>query len=357
MPPSLPNPSPQIESPPAQTKSRLYENFPVVCWTIGIVSTIFLGIHWFVEQKTSSVYGHSMLNFILKELGFAGFIALILNLSIEWVNRKRHSSHQNALLEKLEVKHQQTSEKLLKDVNEHLFKTIYERNIDPSVFQQVEEHLLRAKVMRKDFVASFKIKPFTNPQTLAASRYVQISLVNRYRIFNLTDKPIQVDVAKVIVDVTPEFKSACFFKCVKLGEEVIESADLLKHGHVTPIPNRNLIYLHISRTVPPNDSLPVTIEYTKLAPLDYSEIVVTTIPMDGLTLEVSDPEEKFTVEAISLHPENETELTPSDQLHLRQWRIEHAILPGQGIVMMWHPNDVKALQNSEQSQPKLDAPR
>ncbi len=324
----------QRDSPPVW-----YENFPVVSAVILVVSLVFLGLHWWTKTPATSKEEDSLLNFVLKEVGFAGLVAFILNLSIEWVNRKRHAGHQESLLARLEIKHEQTSAKLLKDVNEHLFKTIYERNIDPSVFQQVEEHLLRAKVMRKEFIASFKITRFSKPGDKLAERYVRIDFCNSYRIFNLTDKPIEVDVAKAIVDVTPNFKEDCYFKRVTLGAEELNRGALKEADCIKEMPNRNFITLHVKRTIPPADSLPVTVEYTKLAPLDYSEIVLTTVPMDGLMLEISDPEETFTTEALSLHPESENLLTPPDQKHLRKWKIDQAILPGQGIVMLWHPTE------------------
>jgi hypothetical protein len=321
-----------------------YENFRVVSFTLGMVSLILIGIHWYLDQHTSTSIGKSLFSYIFKDAGIAGLIALFLNISIEWINRKRHTNNQDYLLAKLEEKHEETSKSLLTSVNKQLFKTVYERNIDPAVFDQVEKHLLRAETMRKDFLASFKVSPFLDPTSGEATNFVKIEFCNTFRLFNLTDKPIEVVVAKAIVDVTPLYRDSCYFKKVTLGAEIIDK-DALADTHVKVAPGRNLLKLEIKRIVPPDDSLPVEIEYCKLAPVDYSEIVLTTIPMDGLTLEVSDPQEIYTVDAVSLHPEDEILKTPKDQRHLLRWKIEHAILPGQGIVMFWHPASTISQQN------------
>lgn len=116
--------------------------------------------------------------------------------------------------------------------------------------------------------------------------------------------------------------------------------------YASGLDDRNFISLTISRLIPANDSINVALEYQKLAPMDSSEIIVTSVPMDEIMLEVVDTSELFTVEAMSLHPENEVLVTPSDHRHLMQWKIEHAILPGQGIVMMWHVEKNPRTQSS-----------
>lgn len=321
------------------TAPNWFENFKTVSFILFGFSLGCLILHWALSEFFSSQVKNSLPNFLLKEAGMAGLIALFLNLSIEWINRKRHASHQEALLSKLDSKHEETSKKLLLDVNKQLFKTVYERNIDEHVFDQVEEHLLRAKTMRKGFATLFKLTRFVDPATNNSTEFVQLECCNDYQLSNLTDKPIKVFVVKALVDVTPKYRQHCKFHRVSIGDDVIEGAELDKM--VETVDGRNFILLKIEREVPPNDSVPVRVEYKKLAPIDYAEIVVTTIPMDGLILEVIDPLECFTVEAVSLHPEDETLRTPSDQKYLRRWHIEHAILPGQGIVMLWHPNGAK----------------
>jgi hypothetical protein len=322
-----------------------YENFTWVSLAIGSAALFFLIAHWLIEQYTPAIYGESMLNFILKEAGMAGLIAVFLNVSIEWINRRRHAMHQQSLLEELEKKHAETTKKLLVEVNAQLFKTVYQRNIDSAVFQQVEKHLLRSDVMRRQFEVSFVLERFLEPNTFKPTEFVMLKYRNDYHVVNLTDKPVVVDVVKAMVDVTPSYKESCKFTRVVLGNETVSDEELRKS--VTNHDHRNLMTVKINRSVPANDTLRVSVEYCKLAPLDYYEIVCSTVPMDGLALEVITPDQLFTVEAISLHPEDEV-VKVAGKLQSK-WCIEHAILPGQGIAMMWHLTDKTLQKDAAQS--------
>ncbi|UCU94452.1 hypothetical protein [Hydrogenophaga taeniospiralis] len=327
---------------------KWYENFKHVSWVLLVSSLIFLSLHWFIEEH--STYGKSLASYLFKDAGIAGLIALILNLSIEWINRKRHQSHQDTLINELqqkyqsitdkllsdlEQKHQSTSAELLSGVTKKLFQTVYERNVDPEVFRQVDMHLLKAESMRRAFHADFKLRRFLDPATNQATNFVVLDFCNDFKVVNLTSRVIEADVAKALVDVTPQYKDHCYFKRVTIDGQEFSRQSLATLGHTTT--DNNYLTLSIKQNIQPGDIKTVRIEYTKLAPLDYNEIVVTTIPMDGISLTVSDPEEFFTVSAVSLHPANEKQITPKDQRHLCRWEIESAILPGQGILMLWHP--------------------
>ncbi len=324
---------------------KWYENFKIVNWVILLASSFCLIVHWLISRNFDAEISRSLLNVVLEELGLAGLIALILNLSIEWVNRKRHEHHQHSLLDELDIKHQETTIDLLKrseeqqketakslliDVDKALFNRVYKRNIDESVFQQIEKHLLRADIMRRNFRSHFTVRLFPKDENLAVVEYV-----NDYRVFNVTNKPVNVSVVKAVVDVTPKYRGECKFTRITIGDEIFTEEQLV--ALVKEDDSRSFISLTIEKSVPPNDSIPVRIEYIKLAPADYVEVVITTVPMDGLHIAVTDPSEKFTIQAVSLHPESERPLTPNDRAVHKEWIIENAILPGQGIALLWHP--------------------
>jgi hypothetical protein len=253
--------------------------------------------------------------------------------------------HQQSLLLELEKKHVETTKQLLVEVNEQLFKTVYQRNIDAAVFAQVETHLLRSDVMRREFEVAFKLKRFLEPATSKPTEFVELNYRNDYYVVNLTDSPVAVDVAKAMVDVTPSYREHCKFTQVDLGGEIITGEEL--NNLVTNHDQRNLMTLKINRVIPANEKLRVSVEYSKLAPLDYCEIICSTVPMDRLTLEVNTPDELFTIEAISLHPEDE--VVKVAKKHQSKWCIEQAILPGQGIAMMWHLTDKTPQKDTAQS--------
>lgn len=309
-----------------------YERFPYVCTAIAVASITLLTLYWSFSKHPD--FKENLFTFILKEAGMAGLIALFLNISIEWVARRKHEHQTASLLGQLESKHEETSRKLLRDVNQQLFKTVYQRDVDPVVFRQVEKHLLNANFMRRDFVVSFKLKRFDDPVTDKKTGLVLINYTNDYKLHNLTDRSVKGVVAIAKVDVTPAFREHCKFTRVSIGGVEIPEQELA--DCVVPVEDRNMIFLKIHREIDANDFVAVRVEYQKLAPDNYSEVIVTTMAMDRLAIDVSDPEECFTIDAVSLHPEDEKRVTPPTQKHLLKWTIEAPILPGQGLVMFWH---------------------
>lgn len=321
---------------------KWYEQFKIVNGVLAVASLFLLVIYWSVNEHVSSERGGvlvTFLAFLAKEVGMAGLIALFLNLSIEWVNRSRHYSQQSLLLEALEQKHRETSEILLNNVNKQLFETIYKRNVDSDVFSQVEEHLLKADTMRREFSAAFTLQPFfyEGRQT----EFVKLRFRNSYKVCNLTKDPVFAPVVRIVLDVTPCFAEHSKFKRIKVGKEILSESDL--KGVVRSIPDRDFISIVVEREVPPMGELPIEIEYEKLAPLNYVEIVTTTVAMDGLNIEIIDQSEFFTVDAISLHPVDERRKTPIGNPVSSQWILDKPILPGQGIVLLWHPKNAACI--------------
>lgn len=314
-------------------KFQWYERLTWVSIVLGFVSLSFLGVYWAAHRYLASEYADSFLVLIAKELGMAGLIALILNVSIEWINRAKHFSQQNELLFELEKKHEDTSKRLLNDVNKQLFRTVYQRNIDAEVFAQVEKHLLMAEIMRRDFKASFTIKPFRMNGEL--TNLAVVDFCNSFTVQNLTDAPVTAPVVKALIDVKPAYRDQCKFKRIKIGETIFEGAAL--DEKVQQVAGRNLLTVRVDQVIAANESVPVSVEYQKLEAIDYLEVVVTTIPADKIDLEVVDPESFFTVDAMSLHPEDEVRVTNSEREFLAQWKLDNAIFPGQGILLSWHP--------------------
>ena len=96
---------------------------------VGLVSVVLLLVGHLVETD------YATFAIFLKELAFAGMIALILIGTIERFNRRRHERAANALVER---------------INKNLFHAIYERYIPHAVFNEVEKGLLRSNVFRQE---------------------------------------------------------------------------------------------------------------------------------------------------------------------------------------------------------------
>lgn len=317
------------------TQHLWYADFNKVSLTLLAFSLLLLVAYWALTEYTT--YKNSLPVFLIKEAGMAGLIALILNISIEWVNRKRHNDHQTSLLEKLDLKHEATSTKLLKEVTKKVFQAVYERNVDPTLFKQVDKHLLRADVMRRDFSATFTLEPFQDPRTQGQKEtgLVKLHFFNTFEICNLKEEPYSGILVKAVVDINPQFKENCHFNKITIGDKIYNKAELANQDLCKEV--EGYLVVKIAGELKPNESKLISIEYVKLAPIDFNEIVVSTIPMDCLSLHISDPKQMFTIKAVSLHPSDEVLTSAPENRYLYSWKIKDAVLPGQGMVVMWHP--------------------
>ena len=76
-----------------------------------------------------------------------------------------------------------------------------------------------------------------------------------------------------------------------------------------------------------------------------------TVQMDSFYLETFCNDPGLSVLAMSLHPEPEFRTPHPVNAAFTNWTIDHAILPGQGIVVFWHP------RRPPTQVPLLDAPK
>ncbi len=68
--------------------TRWYEDIRPISCVIAAASVACLAVHWGLDQFASPRVAKSLISYLLKDAGIAGLVALFLNLSIEWVNRK-----------------------------------------------------------------------------------------------------------------------------------------------------------------------------------------------------------------------------------------------------------------------------
>jgi len=352
-------------------EKKLYEKF----WFISVVSLI---LAWSLIQLHHR-WEHSvdpdlhLMGLIAKEAGFACLVAFFLNLSIEWINRRRHADHEESLVKIIDQKHQErielllsnlrsehdkllrdlsvdleakhkthttelllnldrkyneTNTKLLKDV----FQTVYERYIEPGVFKIIDTHVLKKDVMRKGYKASLTIRQLEgeNPDSL-----VVLCFADSYEVVNLTDKIINVPLIGTMIDITPAYEDKCKFVSAIIDGTHFDAAALSKN--IVQDDEQALWKLVLMGEIPPRGSVKVSLQYSKVGPKTYSEVICTTVQMDSLEMEIFSHDPQLSVYAVSLHPDDADHLPHPLNPEHTSWKINHAILPGQGIVVFWHP--------------------
>lgn len=355
----------------SDSQPKIYERFGVISVIMLLLAIALLTGHHYVESYTQSAgvsntatpspgsdnahpdgsahvpvgeHGNAalhILGIVLKESGFAVLVAFFLNLSVEWVNRRRHADQEahliaaidakheartNSLVERLNNKYDETSKNLLRNV----FQTVYERYIESSVFEQIDKHVLRKDVMRKHYRLAMEISRIpAEPELVALKLYIS------YDIVNLTDRPVENVLLGALIDVDPKHMEKCQFARASIGNKEYGAEEL--EGYKTVVADGTQWLLQVRGEIAPQQHLHVELEYCKVGPAEYSEAICTTVQMDGLELEVVNIDESLIVDTASLHPEDVIKTSQRGERYKTAWKIPHAILPGQGAIIFWHP--------------------
>jgi len=119
-------------------KGRGILSFYIAVFLFGVV---FIAV--------SKIFDLGLLSVMLKELGFALIIAIILIFTVERVSRKNHEEAADRLVEK---------------INKNLFNAIYKRYIPNEVFAEVEAALLKSDVLRDKYEVNYALAEIDHKQ-------------------------------------------------------------------------------------------------------------------------------------------------------------------------------------------------
>jgi len=339
------------------SKPKFYEKFGIVSLLTFVVACILLDVDRTLDQvtipwlKALPNYDTAYLSilefiaFIAKESGFAVLVAFFLNLSVEWINRRHHAEQEQSLVSLLDTKHQnrmnellvelakkydERTTKLLKDV----FQTVYERYIEKGVFKVIDDHVLKKNLMRKNYKVSMTISPIAE-----VTNIVNLEFNIQFDAVNLTQQEITLPVCGTMIDVTPEHEEKCKFVRARIGGRAYDEGELM--AMVQRDSEKAQWSLKVTGTIPAHGSVPIELVYKKVGPRDYSEVICSVVQMDSMEIDVLLTDDSLDVNAVSLHPEDERRTSPADRKMFTSWKIDHAILPGQGAIVFWHPKRVK----------------
>jgi hypothetical protein len=326
-------------------------NFAVfnTLWVLGVGVLLYLGYLLMdsavpgSEAKNSTLF---IFKHLLQELSTAFLIAYVVGFSAEYWNRRRQDDEHT---------------RMMNDISKNVYEALYSRDVPPEVFSEVKKRILEAKFLRKNFRLEITLKrhtPANEHEKAHLNAYgprVKVSFRQRFAAHNITKEPqewvanLQVDrrVYAQMADETNHFKD--------FSVEVFDDGGIRQNCHryerrsgnvrkgwedITPlIDNSDPRYQAVSRafTIPAGGWACFDTTYEQLHPVDGADAICCTHPADGLRATMVIPDGDFIVEAMSMHPESEVDMSKSDDLYLRNFEIQQALLPGQGIYYRWYP--------------------
>lgn len=299
-----------------------------------------------IQLPAGIVIGESASNIIsiaLKELGLASLIAVTLNFSIEAFNRRRHEKEKQDLLAEISNAHETNKKTLIAEldtqhmtqmsaVNKKIFQVVYQRRIPETIFGEVEELLLSSRFVRNSSEYIYTIKEFDQD-------HVVLDVRHRFIVMNVGDVDHEY-INKLGFDVLKSQSNGYSIRSIRVGSSKLNptDADITKEQRS---PRHEWWVAQVGATIRPHEPVECEVSYSRVSPKRGTEVISTRLPTERLVVRVIDPAQAFSFRVSSLHPKAEKNLCENDcpdRIHYH-WEIDGTLLPGQGLLFDWVPNE------------------
>lgn len=281
------------------------------------------------------------LSVLFKEIGFAGIVAVILNISLEVFNRKRHALQTKETLKAIGNEHAKVREELLENISKSIFQNVYKRNVPELIFSEIEEALLNCNFVRHNWDVTFLIEdvcgPVENVNYNGKDReergLTKISVTQTYLVEKISDDTAEFTIL-LGIDFKEQLKETCKLISVKVDDiecsdqmaerpDSEDGAKTFEHRIVFPACN------HGSK-----QTKKIEIKYSKYEFGPYGEQTLNcAYPTTGLVVKALTPSGDYAIGAAAMH-RREAEKRASDQ-YLSTYEMPFGILPGQGLWLSW----------------------
>lgn len=292
------------------------------------IAILLLGVLLIAASKIMEA---SLITIMLKELGFALIIAIILIFTVERVSRKNHEEAADRLVEK---------------INKNLFNAIYKRYIPNEVFAEVEAALLKSDVLRDKYEVNYALSEIDHRQFPDLERsdietHLHCTLLSSFNIQNITSKAIDYTVA-LHLEVPIEKRLR---KHVEICEMEIDGASLkpyeLEKDEYFKITDTHLIFEKVI-SIGPSQTKEISMKAKTLKRATDMEIWASRVPSTGVRVQVSVPE-NYQVEATANHTQALRKKNMADA-NSTIWYLDHGIFPFQSVVFWWQPKKSSTLE-------------
>lgn len=285
------------------------------------------------------------LSLLFKEIGFAAIVAVILNFSIEAFNRKRHQAEKEELINEINIRHANLKEDISLSIANNVFSTVYKRNISEKMFREVEYLLLRQDIHRSEYRAKFTLQQSTDhPGKILLQRSQNFTLRN----ISENDKNVSLSfVSDTPPDTRDFFRYGITIADYEASQIEYKLDALMREGRA--VFENGFIKVSVPIKIKKGQMICVDETSLVLREMIGSEAVVSVYPTESMELTVETPNSDFEICVESLHL-REVESDPFEKSPLWQrWRLNHPILPGQGMIIVWKPSKVCPVQLNQEA--------
>lgn len=254
-----------------------------------------------------------------KDIGSTLIAAVVVIFTVERFTRKTHKK---------------SADKLIRKINQNLYKAIYLRQIPEVLLREVEASVFQTKVYRSQYRVKYNLEivPPEEDAKKDDEQHLSVETTSRYCLSNITDEQIDTDIsAHYELPLDDKWKEYVSVTEVSIDGKELSSEDIGKH---TTTDKKQLTFDY-PITIPSNSKILVFLKGKLIKRTEDVEVFASFLPSEGLELTVYLPE-NFDVEATANHRCSLIE--ESDVATAKTWRLDNAILPFQSIVFWWKPS-------------------
>lgn len=284
---------------------------------VAVISAVLILLAVYVGDYEGGVVealgDKKVISSFLKELGFAGVIALIVIFTVESFSKARHMKHSNEFVENL-----------IKKMNKGMFAAMYNKNLPESIFSEVEDVVLRTSVYRKNHKVDYVLSPLCGTHSLKAT------VESTYTLCNASNCSIEHEfVIALEKPLDAQYNELCCVNVLRIGKIIFSDTEI----NDNMIETDEQFLFGTSIPLSAEEEIDISMKTTLVKLSTDTEILTSRVPSTGIDVSVRVPEDDFSVLADAMHPES-IELVV-DHGGLRRWSLNRAILPYQSVVFWW----------------------
>ena len=260
---------------------------------------------------------------VLREVGFASLIALILAVFIEQSSRAR--------MEAAASKRQQ-------EISENVFRGIFENDIPKIMVNEVVDTILKAKIIRLEHAATYVVDDEEIEIEGNRYRYVKLGVSSSYTLKNVSREEVQAPITIMFpIHRQPELRDLATLETISINGHILTTEEMQEGDSALPNTEYEKRYQWF-RPVASGESMIVRSTYTLIKEISDNEVWTSLYPSLTMRLSVTMNCRNMEFGADALHRGTLQKVAGQGSTGHHSWELTRPVLPYQGLVFWWHPS-------------------
>jgi hypothetical protein len=296
--------------------------------TASLASLVLILISNYGFEPTAAGHSMSLIPLLLREIGFALLIAVMIWLIFEYFSREESEVAWN---------------RRINTITENVFFGVLGRNLPKEATREAHSLLLDQTFVRSGFHVNYVLTDDNYDIGTETRPYIKLNATARYVMKNIGNSkatlPVKIGLPNPILN---ELKSKCAVNRIivkRNGNSEDFNLTTSEEEFRKSLENNSLFSVPFNGPqldLSPDETVEIVFDYTMAKEEEDTEIGQTLYPTDSLSITVVDRNpKKRVVRARSIHPTELEDDTSAQAEGTYNFRLNRYVLPHQGFVIWW----------------------